>query len=62
MRISGTDDFRILHPGSDGLVISNPDDVSGALRDFVWESNRGEHVWFTADEVEPAAKLASRGL
>lgn len=36
--------------------------VSEALRDFVWESNRGDHVWFLADEAELAAKLAARGL
>ena len=35
---------------------------SDALRDFVWESNRGDHVWFLADEEELVAKLASRGL
>lgn len=34
--------------------------VSGALRDFVWESNRGEHVWFLADETALAGKLAER--
>lgn len=36
--------------------------ASGALRDFVWESNRGEHVWFLADEAGLAAKLATRPL
>lgn len=34
--------------------------ASEALRDFVWESNRGDHVWFLADEEELAAKLAAR--
>lgn len=33
---------------------------SDALRDFVWESNRGEHVWFLADEAELDAKIAQR--
>lgn len=33
---------------------------SGALRDFVWESNRGDHVWFLADEAALAEKLAAR--
>lgn len=35
-------------------------DASSALRDFVWESNRGEHVWFLPDEVALDAKLAGR--
>ena len=119
MRISGTDDFRILYSDAEP-VISNSDDVndvigsawgenislialpvarldpdffrlasglagdvlqkfvnyrlqlailgdisvhtaaSAALRDFVWESNRGDHVWFLADESELSAKLAAR--
>jgi hypothetical protein len=29
---------------------------SGALRDFVRESNRGRQVWFVADEAELAAR------
>jgi hypothetical protein len=33
---------------------------SQALRDFVWESNRGDHVWFVDDEGDLAAKLAPR--
>ena len=121
MRISGTDDFRILH-ADDTPVIASSDDVndvigsawgesislialpvarldpeffrlssrlagdvlqkfvnyrmpiaiigdisahlaaSEALRDFVWESNRGDHVWFLADEDELTAKLATRSL
>jgi hypothetical protein len=35
-------------------------EASGALRDFVWESNRGEHVWFLADEAALEARLATR--
>jgi hypothetical protein len=31
---------------------------STALRDFVYESNRGRHVWFVADLEELDAKLA----
>jgi hypothetical protein len=31
--------------------------ASGALRDFVRESNRGRAVWFVADEAELAARL-----
>ena len=34
--------------------------VSGALRDYVWESNRGDHVWFLADRAELEAKLVAR--
>jgi uncharacterized protein DUF4180 len=33
-------------------------DVSGALCDFVGESNRGRHVWFVADEAELEARLS----
>lgn len=33
---------------------------SRAFRDFVWESNRAEHVWFFPDEAALSAKLASR--
>lgn len=31
---------------------------SQALRDFVWESNRGNHVWFVTDEAALEKKLA----
>ena len=31
---------------------------SGALRDFVRESNRGRHIWFVADHAELEARLA----
>jgi hypothetical protein len=34
--------------------------ASAALRDFVWESNVGEHVWFVDDEAALAEKLAQR--
>jgi len=34
--------------------------ASEALRDFVWESNRGDHVWFVANEDDLTAKLAAR--
>ena len=117
MRITGTDDFRVLHVDPTGPLISNSDDVSDlfgnawvenialialpherldpeffrlgsllagdvlqkivnyrlqlaiigdiseyteqsqALRDFVWESNRGEHAWFLPDEAALEAKL-----
>jgi hypothetical protein len=34
--------------------------ASDALRDFVWESNRGEQVWFLADEAALDERLARR--
>ena len=34
--------------------------ASEALRDFIWESNRGDHVWFLADEAALEAKIAER--
>ena len=34
--------------------------ASDALRDYVWESNRGDHVWFLADRAELEAKLTAR--
>ena len=33
---------------------------SDALRDFVWESNRGEQIWFVENEAALAEKLAPR--
>jgi hypothetical protein len=35
--------------------------ASDALRDFVRESNRGNHVWFLDSAAELAARLDSRG-
>jgi hypothetical protein len=35
--------------------------ASAALRDYVWESNRGDQVWFVRDEEELATKIAARG-
>lgn len=35
---------------------------SDALHDFVWESNRGEHVWFLANETALVEKLAARSV
>lgn len=34
--------------------------ASGALRDFVWESNLGEHVWFLESDDDLAMRLADR--
>ena len=35
-------------------------EASDALRDFVWESNVGEQIWFVDDETALAEKLATR--
>lgn len=40
--------------------ISEHVEASGALRDYVWESNAGEHVWFVDDDAALAEKLAGR--
>ena len=40
--------------------ISEHVDESNALRDFVWESNHGEQIWFVPDEQALAEKLALR--
>ncbi len=34
-------------------------EASDALRDFVWESNRGTHVWFVDDDAALEARLQS---
>lgn len=34
--------------------------ASDALRDFVWESNRGDQVWFLDDEAALDEKIVSR--
>jgi hypothetical protein len=34
---------------------------SNALRDFVWESNRGGQIWFVEDEAALQEKLGMRG-
>lgn len=34
--------------------------ASGALRDYVWESNGGDQVWFVDDEAALSEKLAQR--
>jgi hypothetical protein len=33
---------------------------SDALRDFVWESNRGDQVWFLDDEAALDARIVGR--
>jgi Domain of unknown function (DUF4180) len=33
---------------------------SNALRDFVWEANHGDQIWFLADEKALEEKLAER--
>ena len=32
--------------------------ASGAFRDYVWESNRGDQVWFVPDEAALRERLA----
>jgi hypothetical protein len=32
---------------------------SNAFRDWVWESNRGAHVWFVPDEAALEARISS---
>lgn len=34
-------------------------EVSTALRDFVYESNKGRQLWFVADEAELDARLSA---
>ena len=36
-------------------------DASAPLRDFVIESNRGDHLWFVQDIAELRDRLAARG-
>jgi hypothetical protein len=38
--------------------VSGYEAASDAFRDWVWESNRGAHVWFVPDEAALAARLA----
>jgi hypothetical protein len=39
--------------------VSAFESASGAFRDWVWESNRGRHVWFVADGAALKARLAA---
>jgi hypothetical protein len=41
--------------------IAGPVAASDALRDFVYESNRGRHVWFLSDLDAVKGKLAAEG-
>lgn len=49
-----------------GLKLAIIGDVSAAvaasrpLGDYIWESNRGDHIWFFDDEAALIAKLAGR--
>ncbi|GAA1948233.1 DUF4180 domain-containing protein [Agromyces allii] len=36
-------------------------EASRALSDYVWESNRGDQVWFVRDDAELAKRLAAVG-
>jgi hypothetical protein len=40
--------------------VTAPEAASGAFRDFKWESNRGDHVWFAPDEAWLEERLSSR--
>ena len=39
---------------SDAVAASSP------LADYIWETNRGDHIWFFDDEAGLAEKLAGR--
>lgn len=41
--------------------ISARTEVSGSLRDFVYESNKGQQVWFLNDRAALDARLAAEG-
>lgn len=46
-------------------VLGSLDDAvpsAGPFADWVWESNRGEQVWFVDDAAELEKRLAERGL
>ena len=40
--------------------VNEATDASQAFADYVWESNRGEHIWFFDDEAGLVAKLVGR--
>jgi len=42
--------------GDIGAAVSR----SSAFADYVWETNRGDHIWFFDDETGLAEKLAGR--
>ena len=39
--------------------VSGYEAASDAFRDWVWESNRGTHVWFVPDEAALGARLGN---
>ena len=41
--------------------ISAAVESSQAFADYVWETNRGDHIWFVDDEAGLAEKLEGRG-
>jgi hypothetical protein len=47
--------FRVVVVGDIGEQVAG----STALRDFVYESNRGRQLWFVADEAELDERLAA---
>ena len=50
-----------------GLELAVIGDVSAAvaasrpLADYIWETNRGDHIWFFDDEAALIEKLTGRG-
>nr|WP_272886709.1 DUF4180 domain-containing protein [Phenylobacterium aquaticum] len=47
--------FKVAVVGDISAYVADSD----ALRDFVYESNRGQQVWFVADQGELARRLAA---
>ena len=39
---------------------ADADATSQPFADYVWETNRGDHIWFLDDEAALAEKLAGR--
>jgi hypothetical protein len=46
--------LAIIGDVSDAVAASSP------LADYIWETNRGDHIWFFDDEAGLAEKLAGR--
>lgn len=61
-RIAGEALQRFVNYGFVAAIVGDLGEAlgrSGALADFVRESNRGRHVWFVADLDELAVRLAA---
>jgi hypothetical protein len=46
--------LAVIGDVSDAVAASSP------LADYIWETNRGDHIWFFDDEAGLAEKLAGR--